>query len=205
MKFDWIWKCTLIFFTGTFILRLSGRRCISQMTISQTAVMIGLGSLIVDPIEESGLLVTFLEGLLLAVLMVVTEYLEFKVDFIETLMSGKAIMVIEDGKVNMKNMKKLRLTVDRLEMRMRQVGISSIDDVKYATIEASGQIGYELKKEKQPLTREDFTELMNEINEMKKLIETDKRIQSNKSTVKSTGNDIFEEISSKKFEGSNEP
>ena len=137
--------------------------------------------------------------------MVVTEYLEFKVDFIETLMSGKALIIIEDGKVNMKNMKKLRLTVDRLEMRMRQVGISSVDDVKYATIEASGQIGYELKKEKQPLTRADLNELMNEISEIKKLMENDKKAQGNKSMGKISGNDIFEEISSKKFEGSNEP
>lgn len=205
MKFDWIWKCVLIFFIGTFILRVSGRRSISQMTISQTAVMIGLGSLIVNPIEERGILITFLEGVLLAILMVATEYLAFKVDFIETLMSGKAVIVIEDGKVNMKNMKKLRLTVDKLEMRMRQVGISSIDDVKYATIEASGQIGYELKKEKQPLTRADFVELMSEINEIKKLMKTDKKPQSNKSTGKSSGNDIFEEIKCKKFEGRNEP
>lgn len=199
MELDWIWQSILIFFVGTFILRLSGRKSISQMTISQTVVMIGLGSLLVQPITGNGLFITFLAALLLAVLMVIMEYLEVKVDFLESLFAGKAVIVIENGKLNIKNMRKLRLTVDRLETRLRQAGISSINDVKYATIEVSGQIGYELKDDKKPLTKEDFRTLMTEISEMKKIIEFDKKSQNNKNKT----NNIFQEISSKKFEGNN--
>lgn len=197
MELNWIWQSILIFFVGTFILRLSGRKSISQMTISQTVVMIGLGSLLVQPITGNGLLITFLAALLLAVLMVIMEYLEVKVDFLESLFAGKAVIVIENGKPNIKNMKKLRLTIDRLETRLRQAGISSISDVKYATIEVSGQIGYELKEDKKPLTKEDFRTLMTEISEMKKVIELNIKPQNNKSE----GNNIFQEINSKKFEG----
>lgn len=199
MELDWIWQSILIFFVGTFILRLSGRKSISQMTISQTVVMIGLGSLLVQPITGNGLLITFLAALLLAVLMVITEYLEVKVDFLESLFAGKAVIVIENGKLNIKNMKKLRITVDRLETRLRQAGISSISDIKYATIEVSGQIGYELKEDKKPLTKEDFRTLMAEISEMKKVVGLNIKPQNNKNKE----NNIFQEINSKKFEGNN--
>ncbi|WP_161223038.1 DUF421 domain-containing protein [Clostridium beijerinckii] len=167
------------------------------MTISQTVVMIGLGSLLIQPITGNGLFITFLAALLLSCLMVLMEYLEIKVDFLETLFSGKAVIVIENGKLNITNMRKLRLTIDRLETRLRQAGISSIDDVKYATIEVSGQIGYELKDDKKPLTREDFRILVSEISEMKKVIEFN-MMKQNKTSEK---NNIFQEISSKKFEG----
>lgn len=197
MELNWIWQSILIFFVGTFILRLSGRKSISQMTISQTVVMIGLGSLLVQPITGNGLLITFLAALLLSVLMVIMEYLEIKVDFLESLFAGKAVIVIENGKLNVKNMKKLRLTVDRLETRLRQAGISSIDDVKYATIEVSGQIGYELKDDKKPLTKEDFRTLMTEISEMKKIVGFNIKSHNNKNKE----NNIFKEINSKKFEG----
>ncbi|CUU48610.1 DUF421 domain-containing protein [Clostridium beijerinckii] len=197
MEFNWIWQSILIFFVGTFILRLGGRKSISQMTISQTVVMIGLGSLLVQPITGNGLFITFLAALLLSCLMVLMEYLEIKVDFLETLFSGKAVIVIENGKLNITNMRKLRLTIDRLETRLRQAGISSIDDVKYATIEVSGQIGYELKDDKKPLTREDFRILVSEISEMKKVIEFN-MMNQNKTSGK---NNIFQEISSKDFEG----
>lgn len=197
MELNWIWQSILIFFVGTFILRLSGRKSISQMTISQTVVMIGLGSLLIQPITGNGLFITFLAALLLSVLMVTMEYLEVKVDFLESLFAGKAVIVIENGKLNVKNMKRLRLTVDRLETRLRQAGISSINDVKYATIEVSGQIGYELKDDKKPLTKEDFRTLMTEISEMKKIVEFNIKPENNNNK----GNNIFKEINSKKFEG----
>ncbi|MFC6038592.1 YetF domain-containing protein [Paenisporosarcina macmurdoensis] len=67
---------------------------------------------------------------------------------------------MENGTINDANLKKLRLTVDKLEARLRQSGIAAINDVQFATIETSGQIGYTLKKEKQPATKEDIQNLI---------------------------------------------
>lgn len=195
MKIHWLLQTILIFYVGTFILRIGGRKSISQMTISQTVVMIGLGSLLIQPITGNGLLITFIAAFVLSVLMILTEYLEVKVDFIETFFSGKAVMVIENGELNIRNLKKLRLPVDKLETRLRQSGISSIEDVKNATIEVSGQLGYELKDNKKPLTKEDFNMLMGEIFKLKEALNK----QNN-------SNNLFDEISSKKYEGNkNEP
>lgn len=130
----WIWQTILIFYIGRFILRLGGRKSISQMTITQVIVMIGLGSLLIQPITGKGLTVTFIASLIIVVLMILTEYLEMKFDTIETISTGKSKIVIENGKPNIKNLKKLRMSIDRLEARLRQAGISSIKDVQYATI-----------------------------------------------------------------------
>ncbi|MCO1603295.1 DUF421 domain-containing protein [Desulfosporosinus nitroreducens] len=131
-------SCSYIF-VGTFILRIGGRKSISQMTISQTIVMIGFGSLLIQPVSGKGLLITFAVASLLTLLMIFAEYLSLKSDILETIFSGKAVMVIENGKPIIKNLKKIRLTIDKLETRLRQAGISSIEDVRYATIEVSGQ------------------------------------------------------------------
>lgn len=196
MELTWVWKSFLIFAIGTLILRFAGRKSISQMTISQTIVMIGLGSLLVQPIAEKGLFITFGAALVLVILMVVSEYLQVKVDFLETFISGKAVVVIEDGVLNIKNLKKLRLTIDKLETRLRQVGVASIDDVKHATAEVSGQLGYELKDKKKPLTREDFILLMEEISDLNMAIANEKLKKDRDNT-----NNIFKEINKKKFEG----
>lgn len=200
MNLNWIWQSVLIFIVGTFILRVGGRKSISQMTISQTIVMIGLGSLLIQPVSGKGLFITFLVAGVLTILMIITEYLEIKVDFLETIFSGKSVIVIEDGKPNIRNLKKLRLSIDKLETRLRQAGISSIEDVKYATIEVSGQLGYELKDNKKPLTQDDFVKLMSEISELKGIINVGGKPQTNKR------NNIFKEIKNEKFEGNkNEP
>lgn len=200
MELDWIWKVVIIFFVGTFILRVGGRKSISQMTISQTIVMIGLGSLLVQPLAGKGLIITLLSAFFITLVMVITEYVEIKFDFLENLFIGKSVIVIEDGNINLDNLKKIRLSIDMLETRLRQVGISSIDDVKYATIEVSGQLGYELKENKKPITKGELQKLSNDIYELKKYISNNLILQSDNK------NNIFTEIETRKFEGNeNEP
>lgn len=204
MDLSWIWEAILIFFIGTFILRIGGRKSISQMTISQTIVMIGLGSLLIQPVSGRGLTITFAAAALLTLLMIASEYLALKIDILETLFTGKAVMVIENGKPNINNLRKIRLTLDRLETRLRQSGISSIEDVQYATIEVSGQLGYELKDNKKPVTKDDIAQLMTEIKQIKEMIGGNKATQAAES--KGNSNNIFTEIISEKFEGNkNEP
>ena len=196
-----VWQTILIFYVGRMILRVGGRKSISQMTITQVIVMVGIGSLLIQPVSGKGLLTTFAVALLITVLMVITEYLEMKFDILETISTGKAKIVIENGKLNIKNLRKLRMSVDRLETRLRQSGISSIEDVKYATIEVSGQVGYELNENKKPVTKEDFNLLMSEISQLKMLL----GINTNPQLNQNQANNIFSEIKTKKFEGKNEP
>ncbi|KGK91657.1 membrane protein [Desulfosporosinus sp. HMP52] len=199
MELHWIWEAILIFFIGTFILRIGGRKSISQMTISQTIVMIGLGSLLIQPVAGHGLFVTFAAALLLTVLMIFSEYLSLKIDILETLFTGKAVMVIENGKPNLNNLKKIRMPLDKLETRVRQVGVSSLEDIQYATIEVSGQLGYELKESKKPPTKEDFNLIMNELSLIKQSIgynEAPTITPSNPNP-----NNIFLEVKNKNHEG----
>ncbi len=197
MDLNWIWKATLIFIVGTFILRIGGRKSITQMTISQTIVMIGLGSLLIEPVAGKGLLITFLAALVLTLLMMITEFLEVKVDFLETLFTGKAVIVIENGTPNIKNLRKIRMSIDKLETRLRQAGISSIEDVKYATIEVSGQLGYELIDSKKPLTQEDMVRIMKELSQVKAMLDNNMKSKQNQNPK----NNIFDEIKNEKFEG----
>lgn len=200
MDLNWIWETIVIFLIGKIILRMGGRKSISQMTITQTIVMVGIGSLLIQPIAGQDIFKTLLIAFLFTLLMVITEYLELKFDALEVFFSGKAKIVIENGTINMKNLKKMRLTVDRLETRLRQNGVSSIDDVKTATLEVSGQLGYELKDNKKPLTKEDFLLFMSEIPEFKKFVTTYQSAQSQMQT-----NNIFDEIKMHKNEGKKEP
>ena len=200
-ELHWIWQTFLVFYIGRLVLRIAGRKSISQMTITQVVVMIGIGSLLIQPLAGEGLLRTFAIALLITLLMVITEYIEMKSDIIESISTGKSKIVIEDGKINIQNLKKLRMSVDRLETRLRQSGISSIDDVQYGTIEVSGQLGYELKENKKPATKEDIYLMMSEISDLKESL----GISINMKPDKSKGHNIFKEIKTKEFEGKNEP
>lgn len=50
-------------------------------------------------------------------------------------------------------------------MQLRQANISKIDDVKWATLEPNGRMGYILQEKAQAATKEDIQKIMDMINE----------------------------------------
>ncbi|MCR2823691.1 DUF421 domain-containing protein [Lederbergia panacisoli] len=188
MDMDLIWKVLLIFAIGTLYLRLSGRKTISQMTMPEAIIMIAFGTMLIQPVTSKSIWTTIVVGAIFILALVITEWIQVKSDLLETIISGKSVPVVEKGQLNEKNLRKLRLTVDKLEERLRQLGISSISHLETATVEVNGKIGYTLKPEKQPATKEDIINLI-------QLIQTGKMNSSIVSN-ESDGN-IFKEITNK--------
>ena len=99
MSWVLIWQSVGVIVFGTLLLRIAGRKSISQMTMAQVIVMIGLGTLIIQPITDNGYWPTFLLAAVLVVVMILMEYLEIKSNGFETFITGKAVIVIEDGQL----------------------------------------------------------------------------------------------------------
>ncbi|MCF7752841.1 DUF421 domain-containing protein [Paenibacillus xylanexedens] len=49
---DWIWKSVLLVLVGMILLRIAGRKSISQMSVVTTVIMISIGTTIVQPIAN---------------------------------------------------------------------------------------------------------------------------------------------------------
>ncbi|MCA1038442.1 DUF421 domain-containing protein [Bacillus infantis] len=166
MDLNWIWKSILIVLAGTLLLRIAGRKSISQMTLAQTVIMIGIGSLLIQPLAGKNIWTTIIVGAILVVTLVVMELLQVKFDKVEKFITGRAKVLINNGKLDEKGLKKVRLTVDQLEMKLRQNNVSSLQDVKWATLEPNGQIGFELKEEAKPALKKDLQMLQQQMNQM---------------------------------------
>jgi uncharacterized membrane protein YcaP (DUF421 family) len=157
---DTVGKALILVLTGIILLRIAGRKSISQMTLAQTVVMVSIGSIIIQPIIEKSMWRTITAAAIFVVVLILLEYLQVRMNKVEKFITGKSIIVVQNGQLQEKNMKKLRFTVDQLEMRLRQQGVSKISDVKYATLEPNGQLGYELKEDARPLTVGEFKKMM---------------------------------------------
>lgn len=160
MDFHFIWKAVVIVFGGVLILRLAGRKSISQLTVAQTVMMVAVGSLIIQPVGDRNIWITMLITLLLVLNLLFIEYIVLRVDKLEKFFYGQSLIIIENGQLNERNLKKLRLTVDMLEVRLRQQGVQNISDLQWATIETNGQLGYMLKPDKQYATKGDIQQII---------------------------------------------
>lgn len=151
-SYSFIWNSVLLILSGTILLRVAGRKSISQMTVAQTVIMISIGSIIIQPIIEDSVLKTIIVSAIFIGALILMEYLQVKFNMFEKFLTGKSMVVVKDGIILTDNLSKLRFSVDQLEMRLRQKGITNITDVKTATLEPNGQIGYELKRHAKPVT-----------------------------------------------------
>ncbi|WP_340083964.1 YetF domain-containing protein [Siminovitchia sp. FSL H7-0308] len=155
-----VFQAATILIAAILLLRLSGRKSIAQMTLPQTIVMLAVGTILVHPITDKGVVDTFVVIATFVVTLLLLEFLQVKINGFEKLLTGKSRIVIQDGVLNVAELKKLRMTVDQLEMRLRTSGIEKIEDVKTATIEPNGQLGYELMDDTKPLTAGEFKKWM---------------------------------------------
>ncbi|WP_438432698.1 DUF421 domain-containing protein [Gorillibacterium sp. sgz500922] len=144
---------------GTFFLRIAGRKSISQMTIPQIMILLATGTVLGSEVSGKGMANTI--GVLgtFILILILIEWMTLRSKRIEAILNGESVPVIQEGKLEMANLRKLRISVDDLEKRLRMAGISHIEDVKSGTIENNGELGYELFPDAKPITKRDM-ELM---------------------------------------------
>jgi uncharacterized membrane protein YcaP (DUF421 family) len=78
----------------------------------------------------------------IAGLQVLTSYTSFRFRWARRLLDGDPIVLMQDGKVIEKNLRRERLTVEEIAEQARSSQIASLDDVQWAVFEPSGAISF---------------------------------------------------------------
>ena len=132
-------------FCFVFLLtRLIGRRELSSLQPFDLMLLIVIGDLIQQGITQNDLSVT---GLILtvgvfALLTLAASYVGWRFPRIRPILEPEPLILIEDGSVIEKNLKKERMTAEELAAEARLQQIDSLDKVKWAVMESSGQISF---------------------------------------------------------------
>lgn len=158
--FTIVWQSAALAVSGILLLRISGRKSISQMTIPQVGILLTIGTILGSQVAGKGLVQSLLAAGVFLLILYLSEWVTLKWNASEIALKGAAVPVIENGALVLSNMKRLRVTVDDLEKRLRLAGIARATDVKTATIENNGELGYELMSHARPVTRRDLEELL---------------------------------------------
>lgn len=96
MDFHFIWKAIVVVVGGVIILRLAGRKSISQLTVAQTVMMIAVGSLIIQPVGDRNIWITMVITFLMVITLLFIEYIALKYNVFETFVYGKSLLVVEN-------------------------------------------------------------------------------------------------------------
>jgi uncharacterized membrane protein YcaP (DUF421 family) len=131
-----------------FLTRIAGRRELSSLEPFDLIMLIVLGDLVQQGVTQSDYSVT---GLVLAagtiaLMQVLVSYLSFRFRRLQPVLNGEPIVLVDDGRVLERNLARERLTRDEVLEQARQSQIVSLDEIRLAVLETSGQISFITKQ-----------------------------------------------------------
>jgi uncharacterized membrane protein YcaP (DUF421 family) len=141
---DIVLRAVLAFGFIFFLTRVVGRRELSSLEPFDLIMLIVLGDLVQQGVTQSDYSVT---GLVLAagtiaLMQVAVSYMSFRFKRLRPVLDGEPMVVVENGRVLERNLKRERLTRNELEEQARLSQIGSLDEVQWAVLETNGQISF---------------------------------------------------------------
>ena len=122
--------------------RIMGKKEMGNLSIIDLIVSILIAELAAMSIEEQerSILESIIPILELVIIEVSLSFVAIKSSKVRDIIDGKPSLIINNGVINKKEMKKSRYTLDDLLSQLREKNISNIKDVKYAVLENNGTL-----------------------------------------------------------------
>ena len=124
------------------VIRLMGKRQIGQMEPSEFVVTMLVANLASIPMQDSGIplfsgLVPILTVLGIELVLAVLSMHSIRV---RKLLCGKPVILVENGNILQKNLRKTRVTLDELTGHLRLNNVLDVKSVQYAILETNGSL-----------------------------------------------------------------
>ena len=135
-------KTLFFYFAIVLFYRFMGKREVGELGIIDLIVSILIAELAAISIEkyDTSVFLMLLPIACLVVLQIILAKLSLKSDKLRNMLDGEASMIIDNGKVNFKEMIKQRYNLEDLLTQLRARNVKSIEEVEYAILETSGKL-----------------------------------------------------------------
>ena len=141
-----------------FVIKILGKKQVSQLNVFDYVIGISLGNLAAEMTINSDISIIngFLAMAIYGSCSLFVSFITNKSIIARRLISGVPVVLIENGKISKKQLKKVKLDVNDLLQDAREDGIFDISKVEYAIMEVSGKVTFLLKSEEEPITVKDM-------------------------------------------------
>lgn len=149
-----MFRAILLYVLIVIAMRLMGKRQLGELQPSELVTTILVSNIASIPIEDPSLpmVLSAIPILTLVVFEFLISSAALNSKYFRKILSGKPMVIIDNGEINQRAMKKLRFTIDDLMEALRSNSIFDIKDVQYAIVETTGQVSVMLKYNAQTVT-----------------------------------------------------
>jgi uncharacterized membrane protein YcaP (DUF421 family) len=139
---DLVIRATVIFFFIFLVTRVAGKRELSGMEPFDLILLVVIGDLVQQGITQSDYSVTgsLLVISTITILTVFLAFVNYRLRFLRSVLEGEPVVLVDNGKVIERNMRRERITMEDLEAEGRQQQVTNIEKMRWAVLETSGRI-----------------------------------------------------------------
>ena len=151
-------RATVLYAVVIFLIRVMGKRQIGELQPAEFVVTMLVSEIASIPMQDNTIpILNSISALFVLVAYeVITSAASLKSYKFRAFMQGHPIIVIRDGVIDIKALKKMRMSVNDLIGALRQKDVFEISQVSYAIFETNGQISVLLKPENMNATAGDL-------------------------------------------------
>ncbi len=135
-------RTVLLYLLLIFVVRLMGKRQVGQLEPSEFVVTMLVANLASIPMQDGG--IPLFSGavpiLTVLALELILSGLAVKSLGFRKILCGKPVILIENGKILQKSLKKTRVSLDELTGHLRQKDVLDPSQVQYAILETNGSL-----------------------------------------------------------------
>lgn len=183
-----IWKTAILYSSIVLAVRLLGKRQIGQMEPSEFVVTMLLANFATVPLERDNTPV--MHGLLPIALVFGAELLIAWLTTcsigVRKFFCGKPAILIDNGRILYKALRKNRVNLDELTMHLREKDIFDLSEVKFAILETNGELSTMLYAKNRPASAKDAGQKVTETELPVTLISDGKLLNDNLAVAKKT-------------------
>jgi uncharacterized membrane protein YcaP (DUF421 family) len=141
---DIVLRAIIIYLLVFAFTRVLGRRELSTLQPLDFILLVVIGDLIQSGVTQNDLSVTGVVVVVctIGIMQVVLSYLGYRFRRMRPILQGEPIVLVENGQIIDRNMRRERLTFDDLAEKARLSEIGSISEVKWAVLETNGDISF---------------------------------------------------------------
>ncbi|MEG1971640.1 MAG: DUF421 domain-containing protein [Oscillospiraceae bacterium] len=161
------YRTVILYVLVIAVLRFTGKRQIGELQPSELVTTILISNIAAIPIEnnEKSLISGIIPIAVIACMEIILSLISLKSQGARDVITGKSKMIIDDGRIDQKLLKDMRLTVDDLMEQLRSNGIFDLNEVLYAILETNGKLSVLPKYQYRPLNNVDSGNKCNEKKE----------------------------------------
>ncbi len=147
-------RAVIIYITVIIALRIMGKRQIGEMTPHELVITILVSQVAIIPLQDNAMpLANMVIPILIFVSFeIIVSAVSMKSIGFRNIIQGKPIFVIRNGKLDEKQLKRLRITIDDLMDAVREKGYFDISEIQDAVVETNGNVSVLPKAKESPVT-----------------------------------------------------